>query len=153
MKESVNVFWFRRDLRLFDNTALYHALNSGLKVLPIFIFDTYILEKLSDKADRRVSFIYQKLSEINEILKERNSSLYILHDAPLPAFEKLTSTFTIEKVYANHDYEPYAIKRDAAIQQFLLQKKILFHTYKDQVIFEKAEIVKENKEPYTVYTP
>ena len=153
MSESVNVFWFRRDLRLFDNTALYHALNSGLKVLPIFIFDTYILEKLSDKADRRVSFIYQKLSEINEILKERNSSLYILHDAPLPAFEKLTSTFTIEKVYANHDYEPYAIERDLSILNFLQQKNIPFHTFKDQVIFEKSEVMKPDGDPYTVFTP
>ena len=153
MRESVNVFWFRRDLRLFDNTALYHALNSGLKVLPIFIFDTYILDKLSDRSDRRVSFIYQKLMEINDLLQERNTSLYILHGTPLSAFEELCSKFNIEKVFTNHDYEPYAIERDNLIQDFLEQKNISFLTSKDQVIFEKSEVMKPDGKPYTVFTP
>lgn len=153
MRETINVFWFRRDLRLFDNTALYHALNSHQKVLPIFIFDTCILNKLSERADSRVSFIYQKLLEINEILRERNSSLYILHDSPLSAFEKLSSEFNIEKVFANHDYEPYAIERDNLVLDFLQQKNISFYTFKDQVIFEKAEVMKPDGSPYTVFTP
>ncbi len=153
MRETINVFWFRRDLRLFDNTALYHALNSGLKILPIFIFDTCILDKLSDEKDRRVFFIYQNLIEINEILQERNSSLYILHGTPLSAFKKLCSEFNIKKVFANHDYEPYAIERDKLILDFLQQKNISFYTFKDQVIFEKAEVMKPDGNPYTVFTP
>src|SRR5690606_25946036 len=153
MKESVNVFWFRRDLRLFDNTALFHALNSGLEVLPIFIFDTNILDKLSDKADKRVSFIYQKLIEINSILQERNSSLYVLHGTPLSAFEELCAKFTIGKVFANHDYEPYAIERDNLVLDFLQQKNISCINCKDQVIFEKNEVIKPDGTPYTVFTP
>ena len=153
MKESVNVFWFRRDLRLFDNTALFHALNSGLEVLPIFIFDTNILDKLSDKADKRVSFIYQKLIEINTILQERNSSLYVLHGTPLSAFEELCAKFNIGKVFANHDYEPNAIERDNLVLDFLQQKNISFITCKDQVIFEKNEVIKPDGIPYTVFTP
>ena len=153
MKESVNVFWFRRDLRLFDNTALFHALNSGLEVLPIFIFDTNILDKLSDKADKRVSFIYQKLIEINTILQERNSSLYVLHGTPLSAFEELCAKFIIGKVFANHDYEPNAIERDNLVLDFLQQKNISFINCKDQVIFEKNEVIKPDGTPYTVFTP
>src|SRR5690606_20850297 len=141
MKQSINVFWFRRDLRLIDNTALFHALNSGFKVLPIFIFDTNILDKLSDKSDRRVSFIYQQLKHINYILQQQNSSFYILYGTPLSSFEELCNKFNIEKVFANHDYEPYAIERDTQIHDFLLQKNIPFITNKDQVIFEKSEVM------------
>lgn len=153
MGESVNVFWFRRDLRLFDNTALYHALNCGKSILPIFIFDTCILNKLPHSSDKRVSFIYQKLNEINEILKEKNSSLYILHGTPLASFQKLTTEYTIENVYANHDYEPYAIERDKQINDYLQQQSISFNTWKDQVIFEKSEVMKADGSPYTVFTP
>src|SRR5688572_462699 len=105
-QSKISIFWFRRDLRLQDNHGLYQALTKSESVLPIFIFDKEILDSLKDKADKRVSFIHRTLSEIQEILKNSGSSLYVLHDSPLAAFEKLTKEFDIVAVYANHDYEP-----------------------------------------------
>ena len=152
-KKQISIFWFRRDLRLHDNHGLYEALKSEEAVLPIFIFDKDILEGLKDKADKRVAFIHQTLSEINDALKKSGASLCVLHDTPQHAFEKMTNEFEITAVYTNHDYEPYAIKRDAAVETFLKSKKISFHPFKDQVIFEKDEVVKADGSPYTVYTP
>src|SRR6187399_879955 len=134
-KQQISIFWFRRDLRLHDNHGLYEALTNGDAVLPIFIFDKDILEGLKDKADMRVAFIHKTLSEINDGLKKSGTSLYILHDTPQHAFEKLTSEFDVTAVYTNHDYEPYAIKRDESIGAFLKLKNISFHTFKDQVVF------------------
>jgi deoxyribodipyrimidine photo-lyase len=153
MKQDVSICWFRRDLRLFDNVALYHALKDKYPVLPVFIFDTNILEKLPDKKDKRVFFIYHSLEELNSILKKNGSSLYILHDTPLAAFEKLCDGFSVKAVFANHDYEPYATERDKAVSNFLKDKNIPFHTYKDQVIFERSEVMKPGGQPYTVFTP
>lgn len=153
IKTPINICWLRRDLRLNDNKALYHALNSSYPVLPVFIFDTHILNHLSDKKDKRIAFIHQTLEQINTVLNENASSLYVLYDEPMVAFKKLCTAFHIKEVFCNHDYEPYAIERDAAIQQFLLQKNIPFHTYKDQVIFEKSEVIKPDGNPYTVFTP
>ena len=153
MKVPISVFWFRRDLRLTDNAGLYHALCSGKPVLPVFIFDTDILDDLSNKEDKRVSFIRDTLISIQKKLKEVSSTLHVLHGTPLDCFRELTDSYTIQAVYTNHDYEPYATGRDEKIAAFLKSKNIAFHSYKDQVIFEKAEIVKDNREPYTVYTP
>ena len=152
MKKNV-LFWFRRDLRLKDNAGLYHALKSGYKVIPIFIFDETILEKLPTKNDKRVDFIHQAVTQLNDQLKEQHSGLLVLHSNPLKVFEELIKTYAIEAVYTNHDYEPYANERDESIKQFLAKKGIGFKTYKDQCIFEKAEVTKDDGKPYTVFTP
>ncbi|MFD0990927.1 cryptochrome/photolyase family protein [Mariniflexile jejuense] len=153
MKQSVNIFWFRRDLRLDDNKALYEALKGDFPVLPIFIFDSEILNKLPED-DARVTFIHNTLQAIREILQNKyDSSLAILHGKPIEVYKNLIENYTINAVYTNHDYEPYAIKRDLEIESFLKENSIEFKTYKDQVIFEKNEIVKSDGTPYVVYTP
>ena len=149
--QDIVVFWFRRDLRLNDNVGLIHALNSGFKVLPVFIFDTQILENLAPD-DRRVAFIHHSILQLNDELKKLGASLCVLHSDPLIAFETLTQQFKINAVYTNHDYEPYAINRDASVAKKLAVKDIGFKTFKDQVIFEKGEILKQSGDPYTVFT-
>jgi deoxyribodipyrimidine photo-lyase len=153
MSQLINIFWFRRDLRLSDNAALYAALKTGRPVLPIFIFDTKILEQLENKEDRRVKFIQQSLQEIQKELIKKGTSLQVLHCCPTKAFQLLLSQYQIEKVFANEDYEPYAIQRDEEVALLLKKQGIELHLYKDQVIFEKSEIVKEDGKPYTVFTP
>ena len=152
-REKINIFWFRRDLRLNDNAVLYHALSSRFPVLMIFIFDKNILDKLEDKRDKRVAYIYETLEAINSDLKKHKSSLYVLNDIPTKAFENLCNDFDVKEVFTNHDYEPYAIERDSKIKRFLEEKNIPLHTFKDQVIFEKNEVLKPNGEPYTIFTP
>ncbi len=153
MKSSVNIFWFRRDLRLNDNAGLYHALKAGLPVVPIFIFDKAILDKLEYKEDRRVAFIHAAIEEMQDQLKKIGSTLHVFYGLPADVFKEIADQYEVVSVFANHDYEPYAKERDNIIEQFLKQKGIGFYTYKDQVIFEKTEVVKDNKEPYTVFTP
>ncbi|MGY4539929.1 deoxyribodipyrimidine photo-lyase [Mucilaginibacter sp. UYNi724] len=150
----VSIFWFRRDLRVADNASLYYALKSGNPVLPIFIFDKEILDKLDDKDDARVSFIYKAIEEVNKECHEHNSSLLVVYDSPQNAWEKLIKEYNITVVYTNHDYEPaYAKDRDSDIKELLAKHGIEFKTYKDQVIFEKDEVTKDDGKPYTVYTP
>jgi len=153
MTQSVNVFWFRRDLRLNDNAGLFHALNSKLPVVPVFIFDTNILDELEDKNDKRVNFIYYSLLSLQKQLEDLGSSFEIFHSTPLQAFQKIIDQYEVQTVFTNHDYEPYARERDKLIEKFLSKKRIAFKTFKDQVIFEKSEVVKENGEPYQVFTP
>jgi deoxyribodipyrimidine photo-lyase len=151
--QSLSIFWFRRDLRLDDNHGLYQSLSSDLPILPVFIFDADILETL-DKDDHRVGFIHHQLSKMNELLQEKYStSLQVFHGKPRDILNDLSEKYDIDVVYTNHDYEPYGKKRDQEIQDFLASKDIQFKTYKDQVIFEKSEIVKDDKKPYVVYTP
>jgi deoxyribodipyrimidine photo-lyase len=150
---NVNIFWFRRDLRLFDNHGLFRALKSGKPVVPVFIFDKNILNELSDKNDRRVSFIYDRLQQLQAEIKKYDSSITILYDEPLKAFKKLAEEYNISEVFTNHDYEPYAIKRDEEITVYLKKKGIKFSTFKDQVIFEKDEVMKSDGSPYTIFTP
>ena len=152
MKQKINIFWFRRDLRLEDNCGLFHALNSDKKVLPIFIFDEDILHKLPCD-DARVSFIHQELKNINLQLNKTGSSLAVFHGKPADIFKSLLTNYSIDTVITNHDYEPYAIKRDLEIKELLTSKEIDFKTYKDQVIFERNEVVKQDGDPYKVYTP
>ena len=147
-----NIFWFRRDLRLDDNTALENALLSKNPIIPIFIFDSNIIESLPED-DARISFIYAQLEKINNTLKCHKSSLLIKKGDPKSVFKNLINEFDIEEVYSNFDYEPYAIKRDAEITGLLNQNKIKHLQHKDQVIFEPHEILKDNGDPYTVYTP
>jgi deoxyribodipyrimidine photo-lyase len=153
MKEQVSVCWLRRDLRLSDNTALYHALRSGHPVQVVFIFDKLILEKLPDKKDRRVNFMHQALGSLQVALRRQGSSLYVLHGDPVTCFETICSRFDLKNVFANHDYEPYAIDRDAKVGSLMAGQAIPFHTFKDQVIFEKSEVMKADGSPYTVFTP
>lgn len=153
MGTEVSVFWFRRDLRLADNAGLYHALKSGLPVLPVFIFDRNILDKLEDKADKRLMFIHQALQHIKAELEEMGSTLQVFYGTPQDVWKDLTRTYTIKKVFTNHDYEPYANERDKQVGDLLETTGISFHTYKDQVIFERDEVLKPNGTPYTVFTP
>ena len=150
---KINIFWFRRDLRIDDNTALSAASNSKIPVLPVFIFDTNITDKLPVD-DRRINFIYDQLVKLNKVLiSDYNSMLNVFKGNPTDIFEKLSSEFDIISVYANHDYEPYAIQRDKKISESLKNNKTEFLTFKDQVVFEKNEIVKSDGLPYVVYTP
>ncbi len=150
--DKVVVFWFRRDLRLDDNTGLFHALNSGLPVLPVFIFDQDILSKLP-KDDARVTFIYETIETLNKLLKKRNKAIYTYFGKPIDVFSRLIDEHAISAIYTNHDYEPYAIQRDKEISDFLNSRSIGFKSYKDQVIFEKDEVIKSDGTPYVVYTP
>lgn len=152
-KFAVNIFWFRRDLRLYDNAGLYYALKGDLPVLCLFIFDKEILDKLEDKDDARVTFIYQTAEQLHMNLKGNGSSLLAKYGAPGEVWAQLLKEYRIGTVYANHDYEPYARRRDKVIGDKLNVHGIAFTTYKDQVIFEKNEVVKDDGRPYTVYTP
>lgn len=153
MSKKVNIFWFRRDFRIHDNAGLFHALRANLPVLPVFIFDKNILGKLNAKDDARVNFIHSTLKELKDQLEKMGSSIRILHDTPLQAFETLTGEFEIDAVFTNKDYEPETIERDKEIGAFLEKKDIGFHAFKDHVIFEENEVLKDNDEPYTVFTP
>ncbi len=153
MKNSISIFWFRRDLRLEDNFGLFQALSNEENILPIFIFDKNILENLDDKKDKRVSFIYKVLNNLNKQLLSLSSSLYTIHDEPLNAFKIICESYQVNSVYTNHDYEPYAINRDSKISDWLKTKNINFKSFKDQVIFEKNEILKSDGTPYTIFTP
>ncbi len=152
-EQPVVFFWFRRDLRLYDNCGLYHALKSGFKVLPVFIFDRAILDKLEDEDDARVSFIYDTVVELDRELKKIGSSLIIKHAEPHKAWQQLVEEYKTSGVYTNEDYEPYALQRDAAVSNFLASRCISFHKFKDQVIFSPQEVLKDNGKPYTVYSP
>jgi len=149
----VTIFWFRRDLRLDDNAGLYRALKSWNPVLPIFIFDREILDKLEDRDDARVTFIYQTIEGIHKELQQHGSSLLVLYDKAEHAWDKLLKEYKIAAVYTNHDYEPYAKDRDNVIAQKLIKHDTAFKTYKDQVIFDGDEVMKADGSPYTVYTP
>lgn len=148
----MNIFWFRRDLRLEDNHGLFQALSQNEQVLPIFIFDKNILDKLP-KNDARVNFIHQLLSKINAQLQSVGKSLAVFHGNPEAVFEQLASQNQILNVFTNHDYEPYGRSRDLAVFQVFKKHNIGFKTYKDQVIFEKSEVTKDDGLPYVVYTP
>lgn len=153
MKPLVNIIWFRRDLRLNDNAALYHALTGDLPVLPLFIFDQSILDQLQDKQDKRVAFIHAAITDMQTALVAIGSTMHIAFGQPLAIFSQLLEQYQIHTVFTNHDYEPYAIQRDSAVAALLNQSDIAFKTYKDQVIFEKDEVTKDDGKPYTVFTP
>ena len=153
MVKKISVFWFRRDLRLEDNVGFSNALQGEFPVLPIFIFDKQILSKLPED-DARVSFIYYTLQKMQGRLQsDGKSSIALFYDSPEKVFKRLIDKYQIQKVYANHDYEPYAKERDKSIRELLSKNGVDFITYKDQVIFEKHEVVKDDSNPYVVYTP
>lgn len=153
MDDTIALFWFRRDLRLHDNAGLYHALSGGLPVLPLFVFDTLIINDLTNPRDKRISFIYDCLLHLKRELNAKGSDLWVETGVPLEVFERLSLELNIAAVYTNQDYEPYARQRDETIGTFLKNKGIDFLTYKDQVVFDGSEILKENGDPYTVFTP
>lgn len=147
--ENTTLFWFRRDLRLKDNAGLYHALKENENILGVFIFDSVILDTLDDKEDRRIEFIHTSLLLLTREMEEYGSSLLIVHANPVDFFKNLKA----KAVYTNHDYEPYGRARDQKVDELLKRKNIAFKTFKDQVIFEQSEVVKDNGEPYTIFTP
>lgn len=151
-KQKVTIFWFRRDLRTSDNHGLHKALSSAHPVMPIFIFDTNILDELPED-DARVTFIYDQLNHIHTQLREKGTSLRCLKGTPEAVWKNLLQEFDIQEVHANEDYEPYALDRDQTIHNLLAKSKISFHLHKDQVIFAKDEVLKGDQTPYTVYTP
>ncbi|GET24773.1 deoxyribodipyrimidine photo-lyase [Prolixibacter sp. NT017] len=151
-KAVVSIFWFRRDLRLEDNIGLMHALKTRENVLPVFIFDPEIFQRDQKNRNVQVGFVYDALLSIKEKLETLGSDLYVAAGKPLDVFKTLMETYHIFSVYANREYEPYTLQRDEEIASFLNQHEVEFHTYKDHVLFEKDEIVKDNGEPYTVFT-
>ena len=151
--QTVNLFWFRRDLRLEDNAGLYHALKGEHPVIPVFIFDTNILDQLEDRQDARITFIHNALEDLQEALKEKGSTLIVKYGEPLKVWKDLLKTYTVQAVYTNHDFEPYAITRDTEVSTLLAKQDATFHTFKDHVIFEKGEILKDDGTPYVVFTP
>ena len=152
MSGKVNIFWFRRDLRVDDNVGFYKALHGKFPVLPIFIFDTEILNELQ-KDDARVTFIFETLQKMRTELQKNGSSVALFQGNPEAVFKKIISEYEVQNVIANHDYEPYAKQRDKTIADLLSKNEIGFYTFKDQVIFEKEEVVKNDGKPYLVYTP
>ena len=151
--QTISIFWFRRDLRLFDNIGLINALRSPKPVLCLFIFDLNILNSLDNKKDARVEFIYNSLVELNLQLKQYDSSLLVKVGKPIEIFQELIKEYKIESVFTNEDYEPYAISRDNKIRDLLASNEIDFKLYKDQVLFAKDEIITNEDQPYTKFTP
>lgn len=145
-------FWFRRDLRLLDNTALFHALSENQQVIPLFIFDANIIEELP-KNDARISFIYQKLEQINVELQKVGSSLLVLKGNPKEVWQQLFTEYSVKNIYFNKDYEPYAIARDKEITALAKTNNVAVFSFKDQVIFEENDVLKDDGSPYTIYTP
>lgn len=148
-----SVFWFRRDLRLEDNKGLYRALQSGHPVIPLFIFDTDILHELEDRDDARVSFIHQQIERLDEKLKEKNSGFYVYFGRPIDVWKQLLSEYSIQSVFTNRDYEPYAKKRDGEVASLLEERGVEWHTFKDHVLTEAGEVLKKDGGPYVVFTP
>lgn len=152
-KEKVSIFWFRRDLRLFDNAGLTAALKSDFPVVPVFIFDSAILDKLDEKKDARVQFIHQELDKMKADLQSRDSDLDIRYGEPLEIWKALLKDYNVQSVFTNRDYEPYARQRDKKVNEMLEEKGISFHDFKDQIIFDRDEVLKDDGDPYVVYTP
>ncbi len=150
---KVAIYWFRRDLRFEDNTGLYHALKGDTPVLPLFIFDTNILDDLEEKHDARVMFLHDTLSAMHQKLQQKDSSMLIRHGVPEKVWQEILQEYDVAAVYTNHDYEPYAKKRDENTRKLLEKADIPFHTYKDQVIFEKDEILTKSGTGYKKFTP
>ncbi|MBN1950762.1 MAG: deoxyribodipyrimidine photo-lyase [Bacteroidales bacterium] len=150
--KKISVFWFRRDLRLEDNLALTQSLKGGSPVLPLFLFDTNIIDELPAD-DARISFIYRQLEKLNQQLSVFGSSLSIRKGDPLTIWRAILCDYELDGLYFNRDYEPYALERDRKVTALLSDKGIAVHSYKDQVIFEGGDILKSDGKPYTLFTP
>jgi deoxyribodipyrimidine photo-lyase len=145
--------WFRRDLRDFDHAALYHALVGARRVHCAFVFDREILDALPQRDDRRVEFIRESVAELAASITRRGGSLIVRHAVAREAIPALARELGVQAVYANHDYEPAACARDDAVSKALAADGIAFRTSKDQVIFERAEVMTQAGRPFTVFTP
>lgn len=152
-KYKRSVFWFRRDLRLFDNAGLYHALKNSEEVTPIFIFDKHILDKLEDKEDSRVEYIHNTIMEMKQVLQSKGSDLRVFYGHPEEIYNEIINQFQPNAVFTNRDYEQYAKERDNKVKDVCNSKNIEFHTFKDHVVFESQEIRKGDGGPYVVFTP
>jgi deoxyribodipyrimidine photo-lyase len=152
MSDSITIFWFRRDLRLVDNRGLFEALNSKGNVLPLFIFDTEILNKLPEN-DHRITFIYDSLYLIFHELQKKGRGMLIRHGKPFDVFKELINQFHIESVYCNADHEPYGQLRDDMIKKLMKSNYIPFISFIDHLVFEKNEVIKSDGTPYKVFTP
>lgn len=151
-KPIINICWLRRDLRLEDNTALYHALSERKNVQLLFIFDTEIVDDLSSH-DKRLLFIYKSLEKLHHTLRASGAGVLIKRGVPLKVFKELMKDNHIESIYCNHDYEPYSRQRDEEVSRYAHEQGCHFKTFKDHVIFEKNEVLKPDATPYTVFTP
>ncbi|WP_296704299.1 deoxyribodipyrimidine photo-lyase [Algoriphagus sp.] len=151
--EKISIFWFRRDLRLEDNTGLFYALQNETNVLPLFIFDRNILDDLEDKTDARVEFIHNQITNIKENLEEKGSTLLVKYGKPEEVFQEIFKEYQVQAIYTNRDYEPYAKKRDGSIEELAKENGTIFLSFKDQVIFEAGEILNGSGEFYKVFTP
>ncbi|MGC8803646.1 MAG: deoxyribodipyrimidine photo-lyase, partial [Bacteroidales bacterium] len=149
---KINIFWFRRDLRLDDNHGLYRALGAGLPVLPIFIFDEHFFQQFGEN-DKRFSLIYDRLLMLQKELQTYQSGLLVFRGKPIEVFEKITEAYRVNAIYCNEDYEPYSIERDNKLAAWLKNKDIQWCAYPDHVIFSPLSILKENNAPYTIFTP
>jgi deoxyribodipyrimidine photo-lyase len=152
-KYNKSLVWFRRDLRDYDHAALYHALKNSQQVFCIFVFDTEILDQLSDKADRRVEFIWESVKSLKAALQNNGGDLIVSHDKARTSIVKQAQTLGVEAVFSNRDYEPNAVARDADVAQQLASLNIAFHQFKDQVLFEQDEVLTQQGNPYGVFTP
>ena len=152
MDRKMNIFWHRRDLRIEDNAGLFKALKGGGPVQPLFIFDKNILNELP-KDDQRVLFIYQQIKALKEAYKKLGADLWVFYDKPENVYKTLVKEYSLEKVFSNRDYEPYAKDRDKTIYEILNQNGVEFVGAKDHVIFEKDEVLKDDGNPYKVFTP
>lgn len=150
---KISVHWFRRDLRIHDNAALYHALNGDHPVLPIFIFDTNILDELEDKDDARVTFIFDEIENIRNAFRDQGGDIWCYHGTPKEAWKALLKEHEVKSVFTNRDYEPYAKERDGKIRQMVEKQGGEFHDFKDHVIFDRDEVMKDDGDPYVVFTP
>ena len=151
--KKISLCWFRRDLRIEDQTALFYSLQQEEQVLPLFIFDRHILDALEDKTDARVTFIYQQIASLKAFFEKKGGSMLVKYGKPEQIFQELVEEFEIQTVYTNRDYEPYSQSRDAQVEALLAKKNIPFLTFKDQVIFEPGEILNGSGEFYKVFTP
>ncbi len=151
-RDPLVIVCFRRDLRLSDNTALNAALESGLPVLPVYIFDETTLRTLPPD-DGRLNFIYALLAGMDRDLKKQGSSLRVCRGRSEAVWEKLLREYPCNAVYMNRDYDPGAVDTEDALGQRLRKRNIAFHTFRDRVIVEGDEVVKRDGMPYTVFTP
>ena len=151
--DKVNIFWFRRDLRVDDNHGFFKALNAGLPVVPVFIFDPAILAQFPNPNDARLTFIHRCLTDLDREFRKFSSCLQVYVSSPEVVFGQLASKYPIHSVFTNTDYEPAAIVRDQKVAQILQNKGIEFHAFKDQIVFQQNEVVKADGSPYTVFTP
>ena len=153
MQYEKSLVWFRRDLRDFDHAALYHALKTSSQVFCIFVFDTEILDLLVNKQDRRVEFIWESVKELKAALQAKGGDLIVMYGKARELIPMYALQANIHAVFANRDYEPSAVARDAEVAAKLAQNNIEFHSFKDQVLFEKDEILSLSNKPYSVFTP